>query len=162
MLTDLTLKPLYVNEKAVDLLTFATGRTAASAAMIQQRMRFILQMERCSIVPPPTEFLSGKRRYLCRPFMLEAVVPAARRPMVAFSLERLARKAIATSEAADRYHLSPRERETLEHLSRGLRTKEIAERMHVSPHTIKQFIRIVAGKVGASTRSGIVGKLMSG
>ena len=63
-------------------------------------------------------------------------------------------------DVSRRFHLSPRERETVSLLSEGLTTKEIAHRMSVSPNTIKQFVKLTMSKMGVTTRSGIIGKLI--
>lgn len=81
---------------------------------------------------------------------------------MAIVLERTNEHAAASlmSDAARRFHLSPRERETVQHLVLGLTTKEVAERMGVSPNTVKQFVRLVMSKMGVTTRSGMIGKLI--
>jgi len=45
-------------------------------------------------------------------------------------------------------------------LREGFTSKEIAQRMNISPNTVKAFIRLVMVKMGASTRSGIVGMIV--
>jgi two-component system nitrate/nitrite response regulator NarL len=60
---------------------------------------------------------------------------------------------------AEQFRLSQRERETVEYLLHGLTSKEIATRMNISPNTVKVFVRLIMVKMGASTRSGIVGKI---
>ena len=57
--------------------------------------------------------------------------------------------------------MSPRERETIQHLIDGLTTKEVARRMNVSPNTIKQFIRLIMSKMGVTTRLAMVRKILS-
>jgi DNA-binding CsgD family transcriptional regulator len=47
-------------------------------------------------------------------------------------------------------------------LIQGLTNKEIAGRMNISPNTVRVFIRMVMGKLGVSTRSGIVGIVSRG
>jgi DNA-binding CsgD family transcriptional regulator len=47
-------------------------------------------------------------------------------------------------------------------LIQGLTNKEIAGRMNISPNTVRAFIRMVMGKLGVSTRSGIVGIVFRG
>jgi DNA-binding CsgD family transcriptional regulator len=42
-----------------------------------------------------------------------------------------------------------------------LTSKEIATRLEISPNTVKAFVRLVMVKMGVTTRSGIVGKLLS-
>ena len=63
--------------------------------------------------------------------------------------------------ACEQYKLTPREREAVLLLSKGLTSKEIARRMEVSAHTVKAFLRLIMLKLGVSTRSGIVGKITS-
>ena len=40
-------------------------------------------------------------------------------------------------------------------------TKEIAAHMGISVNTVKAFIRLLMGKMGVTTRSGIVAKALS-
>nr|WP_231366437.1 LuxR C-terminal-related transcriptional regulator [Zhihengliuella flava] len=49
--------------------------------------------------------------------------------------------------------LTPRERELLTGLSRGLTRKQIAEELFVSPNTIKSQASSLYGKLGASSRA---------
>ena len=48
------------------------------------------------------------------------------------------------------------------HLMQGLTSKEIAQRMGISPYTVKTYVKLVMIKLGVTTRSGIVGKLVRG
>jgi PAS domain S-box-containing protein len=60
---------------------------------------------------------------------------------------------IASSRAGGRQRtLSPREREILGMLARGLTGEQIAERLVLSPETIRTHIRNAREKLGASTR----------
>jgi DNA-binding CsgD family transcriptional regulator len=67
---------------------------------------------------------------------------------------------MSISEIAGRYNLSARELEAVEFLLSGLTSKEIADRMKISPNTVKATLRVVMIKMGVSTRSGIVGKII--
>jgi DNA-binding NarL/FixJ family response regulator len=53
--------------------------------------------------------------------------------------------------------LTPRELEVLELLAAGLSNKEIAERLGVSFHTVKFHVNSILGKLGASSRTEVVG-----
>ena len=59
----------------------------------------------------------------------------------------------------EQYGLTPREREVASLLVEGLTSKEIAQRMDISAHTVKGYLHFVMTKLGATTRSGIVGRL---
>jgi DNA-binding NarL/FixJ family response regulator len=52
----------------------------------------------------------------------------------------------------DRAELTPRELDVLRLLADGVGTKEMAERLVVSPNTIRNHVRSVLAKLGASTR----------
>jgi len=109
---------------------------------------------------PPVVFTSGRRRYVCRSFRFDLGESDAHSPLVALLMEREPQAHASVLEASRRFHLSPRECETVLYLSRGLTTKEIAQHMSVSPNTVKQFVRITMSKMGVTTRSGILGKLL--
>jgi len=64
-------------------------------------------------------------------------------------------------QVSQEFHLTRREREALEHLLEGLSSKEIANRMNVSPNTVKVFLRLIMVKMGVSSRSGIVVKIVT-
>jgi DNA-binding CsgD family transcriptional regulator len=163
LLADVNLNPLYANGAAVLILGYGgAGAALQGAEFLQERIRFILRAERFALECSTTTFPSGRRRYVCRPFLLESRQNHARPPMVALVLERCPREGLDFSEASRRYHLSRRERETVQHLSHGLTTKEAAEVMNVSPNTVKQFVRLIMTKMGVTTRSGIIGKLLGG
>jgi DNA-binding CsgD family transcriptional regulator len=75
-------------------------------------------------------------------------------------LQRPVQRYIDLSSFWAEYPLTPRERESVELLVQGLTTKEIAERMKVSPSTVSAFLRLVMVKIGTSSRSGIVSKVV--
>ncbi len=163
LLVDVNLKPLYTNGAAVEILGYARAGTASrSAESLQERIHTILSAERFTLECSTTAFLSGRRRYLCRPFLLESRHDPVRPPMVVLLLERCPREGLDLSEAIRRYHLSRREQETVQHLMHGLTTKEVAACMNVSPNTVQHFVRLIMTKMGVTTRSGIVGKLLGG
>jgi DNA-binding CsgD family transcriptional regulator len=163
LLTDVRFKPIYLNESALSILTYPQSDGAQPVAAIQERLRSILQVQRYTAASlPPVSFFSGRRRYVCRSFLLESQGIPARQPTVGVLLERHLGEQVALFEVSRRFHLSPRERETVQHLIHGLTTKEIAQRMNVSPNTVKQFVRLILSKMRVTTRSGIVGKILSG
>jgi DNA-binding CsgD family transcriptional regulator len=160
LLTDLNWKPIYTNDAAVLILHYPDeARFNTNPAAVQERIRSIFHAERFTTGSPPTSFLSGRRHYVCRPFFLES---QNRSPIVALLLERCHQGPVEFSEVSRRFHLSRRESETVQHLSHGLTTKEVAQRMSISPNTVKQFVRLIMSKMSVTTRSGIIGKLLSG
>jgi DNA-binding CsgD family transcriptional regulator len=162
VLADIDLNPIYANDAAVGILSYLIESESAEwDKAVQARLRVILQVtEYRSESLPPAPFASGRRRYVCRSFRLDGREDHARSPLVGVLMERHAELHAELLEASRRFHLSPRERETMLHLTQGLTTKEIAERMRISPNTVKQFIRLTMTKMNVTTRSGILGKLL--
>src|SRR6185436_3652271 len=154
VLTDLGFKCLYANQPAVEILSYAVDSrtTVHFVALAQERLRTIFKVNELATQLGAVTFLSGRRRYTCRPFLLEG---SALPGMAALMFERqLHDSASRLLDVSRRFHLSPRERETVSLLSEGLTTKEIAHRMSVSPNTIKQLVKLTMSKMGVTTRSG--------
>lgn len=59
------------------------------------------------------------------------------------------------------YGLSPRERDVVRAIARGLSTPDIAAELFLSAHTVRYYIKTVFEKVGVSTRGELVAKLFA-
>jgi DNA-binding CsgD family transcriptional regulator len=115
------------------------------------------------------EFHSAKRTYVCRSFPVDLKGgpksghtngAGSSEGLLIVMLERKANEVVMVAEIAERFGLTAREQQTVQFLLEGLTSKEIAERMKISPNTVKAFIRLVMVKMGVSTRSGIIGKIV--
>ncbi|WP_034520740.1 helix-turn-helix domain-containing protein [Actinomadura rifamycini] len=62
---------------------------------------------------------------------------------------------------ADAYGLSPRELEITELIARGLPTGDIAAELVISPHTVRDHVKAIFGKTGASSRGELVARLFA-
>jgi DNA-binding NarL/FixJ family response regulator len=162
ILTDFSFLPVYANDVAIDILKRVSGTSEASdwEMCVQQKLQLVFKTVRYSAESALVSFISGKRLYSCRPSVLN-VRDDRRPPLIVLVLERQVIRETGLLEASRRYHLSPRESETVLHLSQGLTTKEIAQRMQVSPNTVKQFVRLTMSKMRVTTRSGVLGRLLS-
>ncbi|MGH9199117.1 MAG: response regulator transcription factor, partial [Acidimicrobiia bacterium] len=162
---DLTFSPMYANDVALDILNHRKERpeTTEWKAFAQEQLRVILQSSRYTPDSPSlARFISGRRRYVCRSFpLVVGESDDTRPPLVALLMERHVQPQAALREVGRQFHLSPREYETVLHLTHGLTTKQIAQRMNVSPNTVKQFVRLTMSKMNVTTRSGILGKFFS-
>jgi DNA-binding CsgD family transcriptional regulator len=58
-----------------------------------------------------------------------------------------------SSRITDSVKLSPRERDTLEHLLTGAREKQIADSLEVSKHTVHQYVKSIYRKLGVTSRA---------
>lgn len=59
------------------------------------------------------------------------------------------------------YALSPRERDVVRAIARGLSSAEIAGELFLSPHTVRDYVKSVFEKVGVSSRGELVAKLFA-
>ena len=163
LLLDTFLRPLYANEEAVSILAHP------ESSGDKKRLRYFLTERIASLLPKgdgsplwkfSSEFVSGKRRYQLRAFMLKARVGTSLGPALAVLLERNHQKPLNRSGFAAKFHLTQREGEALDLLMHGQNTKQIASCMDISPNTAKAFLRSVMFKMGVCDRSGILAKIL--
>jgi DNA-binding CsgD family transcriptional regulator len=162
VLLDSSLSAVACNPEAIRILTFpsAPDRIRRMDVFLADKIRTELLNHRSSSdVEFVKELKSGKRRYTCRAFQLEGNGKSAG-ITTALLLERTSSAPIALEQLCLEHGLTQRERETVKFLLLGLTSKEIATRMDISPNTVKAFLRIVMVKMGVSTRSGIVGRIL--
>ena len=164
LLLDSALAPIYANQDAVRILSYPRApKTSKSAAQtMKKRLHSLLRGHLPSPGSPSLmDFLSGRRRYLLRAFCLD---PYGTAPQATYALfiERGPHAMLELAQVSKQYDLTSRENETLRLLLGGLTSKEIASRMKISPNTVKVFLRLIMLKMGVTTRSGIIGKIVSG
>lgn len=157
LLVDASLQPIYVSHEAVQILAYP--ETSSLERYVKEKVRFVFASVGSSVL---TEFISGRRRYLCRKFpVASSSATSLREAAVAILLER-SKPQFDGSLIAAQFHLSQRERETMELLVHGFTSKEIANRMRISPNTVKAFLRLIMVKMSVTTRSGLVARVFAG
>ena len=164
LLLDASLNAIAFNAEAIQILAYPSA-----TEQLKQIPRFLADKIRASLVTRQNgealdfvrQYRSGKRRYICRAFRLDCDDHGNRRCLTALLLERSLSGAAALTENSNEYALTAREREAVALLLQGLTSKEIATRMSISPNTVKAFLRLVMVKMDVSTRSGIVGRIMT-
>jgi DNA-binding CsgD family transcriptional regulator len=164
MLLDSSLRPIAHNAEAVQILAFPTrpDRIKDLPVFLEDRIRTSLLNPQAADSPSfVREYKSGARRYTCSSYELYCNGKTKPQIAVALLLERHASDATALSQVSEQFHLTLRECEIVGLLTEGLTSKEIASRMSISPNTVKAFLRLVMVKMDVSTRSGIVGKIVS-
>ena len=167
---DASLSVVAFNSEALRILAFPVRPESIRAldVWLANKIRADL-VEKRSASRVIGEFRSAKRTYLCRSFPVQLRGP--RKPdnkngsasldgLLIVMLERKSNEVVMIAEIAERFGLTCREQETVQFLLEGLTSKEIAQRMQISPNTVKAFIRLVMVKMGVSTRSGIIGKIV--
>jgi len=108
-----------------------------------------------------TEFVSGKRRYRCWVFHLNRHLKGSSHPDLEILLERSLAGLLFLPRIAQQFKFSPREQQAVELLLQGLSNKEIAVRMKISPNTVNTFFRLIMIKMGVSSRSAILAKMIT-
>ncbi len=158
LLLDALFEPIYANDDVVELLAYPKSphEIGSLDGFVAEQIRSVLFNDRSS---PAPEFLSGRRRYHCQAFPVKSnSADSSDATVVLF--ERGPRESIDVAQIVTEFNLTERERETVGFLVEGLTSKAIAQHMNISPNTVKAFIRLVMIKMGVTTRSGIVGKIV--
>lgn len=165
LLVDSDLNPIYANREAIRILTYPEDPRKMKSRLlencVEEKVRSILaeQLSRLSSALP-SAFLSGKRRYLCRAFSVDFVANRSSTSAISLLIERSHQISLDFAHIGELYRLTPRERQILRWLVRGLTSKEIGNQMKISPNTVKAFLRLVMLKMGVTTRTGIMGKIV--
>jgi DNA-binding CsgD family transcriptional regulator len=156
----MSLKPIYCSPEALNILAYPDRPTKTTGAEFSKLIRSIVA-ENAGVddLVKPFNFVSGRRRYICRIFMPGNDPGGRFEPTIAVTIER---DRPLLRELVERFQLTDRESEAVQHLAQGLTSKEIAQRMNISVNTVKVFLRLVMIKMGVTTRSGIIGKLIHG
>src|SRR5262249_51792779 len=153
---DSSLNPVYCNSEALRILAYPKQPPKAPNAQFLESVRSIVgENPGANDFPITMNFVSGKRRYVCRTFVLGAESDRGSEPAIAMTVERERR---TLSHLAARFQLAGREIEAVQNLAEGLTSKEIAQRMKISPNTVKALLRVIMLKMGVTTRSGVIGK----
>ena len=159
ILLDAQNQVVYRNPEVGKILTFSGQVKKTATNLLPRELRLLLSSPDRSGRVGSFDFRSGKRRYVCRVFVLAHNSGEPTRAMTGILLERVVPNTMHISAVAQQYRLTQREQETVGFLTLGLTSKEIASRMNVSPNTVKAFFRLVMTKMAVSTRAGIVGKI---
>ena len=160
ILLDSSLNPVYCNSEALRILAYPKAPPKAPSAKFLESIRSIIGKKLgVNDLPVAVHFTSGRRRYLWRTFVLEPESTGRdSSPAIAIMLER---QRWTLMDLAARFQLTDREMEAIQHLADGLTSKEIAHRMNISPNTVKASLRLIMLKMGVTTRSGVIGKLIN-
>src|SRR6266852_3603300 len=164
LLMDSSLNPISCNDESVRILSYPdvpenirrlevflrdTIRARLLNGQSSQHSRFV------------TEFVSGKRRYRCWVFHLNRHLRGPSRPDLELLLERNLAGLLFLPRIAQQFKFSRREQQAVEFLLQGLSNKEIADRMKISPNTVNTFFRLIMIKMGVSSRSAILAKMIT-
>lgn len=166
LLMDSSLRPAWCNAEAVSILSYpdkVANLTHSNVLLLTARIQWSsVSRHTPGESPFVTEFHSGRRRYFCRPFLVDSYAENPSRHYTAVLLERRPSGLAPLSQISQLFNLSEREREALEYLLQGLSNKAIANRMNISPNTVKAYMRTIMIKTGATSRCAMLRKIMLG
>jgi DNA-binding CsgD family transcriptional regulator len=163
LLMDSSLNPISCNDEMIHILSFPD-----TPDHIVRLDVFLTDTIRARLLNPQspkhshfaTEFVSGKRCYRCCVFHLNRHLRGPSHPTVELLLERSPSGLFFLPRIAQQFKFSRREQQAVELLLQGLSTKEIANRMNISPNTVNTFFRLIMIKMGVSSRSGILARMI--
>lgn len=165
LLMDSSLTPISCNEETIRILSYPDP-----PEQIRQLDAFLTEMIRSRLLknfkspqhsPFETEFVSGERRYVCWLFHLNRhLTRGPSQAALELLFERGSSGWLFLPRMARLFNFSQRERQAVELLLQGLSNKEIANRMSISPNTVNTFFRLIMIKMGVSSRSGILARMI--
>ena len=163
IVADASFVPLFANQEAIAILMYPQASSQGLAEVLQKKIRpGMVSAESAKNNhkghSSSMELKSGRRTYVCRSFALHRTGKAP--SSAALLLLERATGSVTLSGFSQRFHLTQREQEAVTLLLQGLSNKEMAETMGISANTVKAFLRIATIKMGASSRSGIVTKIL--
>ena len=167
LLSQMSLFPVAYNREALEILAFPRSPedlVRSSAGLARHIGARLVSRSANGARKFVDELQSGNRTYRCRTLNVCFDGGNDDDPSRAKTLILLERSEspsrLLKRQAWDKFGLTPRERQMVDLLIEGMTTKEMAQALRLSPNTIKSFLRLVMAKMGVSTRSGIVGKLL--
>jgi DNA-binding CsgD family transcriptional regulator len=162
VLLDPSLRPIAFDQGAAAIFRDETHRGPALPpfALPREIMEVIRRSKPGDASPAEMRFRLGTREFTCQAYRLQALDDLLEGPVLALYLQRDLPVFDALTAVGAEYRLTDREYEVLKQIAGGLTSKEVAERMKISPNTVKVFLRMIMVKMGVSTRSGVIAKLL--
>jgi DNA-binding CsgD family transcriptional regulator len=161
VIVDGAFKPVALNKGAEAILADINGAPVGSLgwAILPGDLLNLLKAQ--NDLDAATVYLKARgHEYSCRTFVINSQGGSTSEPMLALYLTQETSVVSAVLQVGTEYRLTDREQEALIGVAMGLSSKELALRMNISPNTVKAFLRMIMIKMGATTRAGIVGKLI--
>ena len=164
LILDSSMRPIFVNSAAAKILAYPRDLNTKENLNVYVadtiRSRLLLEKPANGAVVV-SRFKSGRRQYFCRTFRFNGKEAGGAEASYAVILERGSARSANFLQLQERFNLTTREREVTQFLLEGLTSKEIGARLQISPNTVKMFLRLIMMKMGVSTRSAIVGRVLT-
>jgi DNA-binding CsgD family transcriptional regulator len=164
LLLDSSLNPISCNDETIRILGYpdVPEQIRRLDVFLAETIRARLLNDSKSPRHSPfvKEFVSGKRRYRCWVFHLNWHRSGPSHSALELLLERGSSGLLFLPRMAQLFNFSEREKQAVELLLQGFSNKEIADRMNISPNTVNTFFRLIMIKMGVSSRSGILARMI--
>jgi DNA-binding CsgD family transcriptional regulator len=163
ILMDLSLRPLAFNRQARTILNYTAAPEMQEEQMLRVPEEILEQIRRqkpTDSLALVTHFRAGRREYICQTQFMESCSECLPQLRVVLLLQRNSSAHETVHKIAAQFNLTEREGEALQGIAIGLSSKEVAGRMHISPNTVKAYLRLVMVKMGVTTRSAVVAKII--
>jgi DNA-binding CsgD family transcriptional regulator len=163
VLVDLTFKPIALDRGAEAILGDVDGQCGGGDGVASLPLDLLNALKARPLSELDTVLIyvnASGRSYSCRSSTVNPRMGALPEPVLALYLKRELSVVDAVHQVGVEYSLTDREQEALIGVAMGLTSKELAVRMKISPNTVKAFLRLIMVKMGATTRAGIVGRLL--
>ena len=163
VLMDSSLRPLAFNRQARTILDYKAVPGVQKEQMLripEEVLEQIRGQKPTDSLTHVTYFRAGRREYTCQAQFMESCSECLAQPTVVLLLQRNSSAHEMVHKIAAQFNLTEREGEALQGIAIGLSSKEVAERMHISPNTVKAYLRLVMVKMGVTTRSAAVAKIL--
>lgn len=164
VITNLTLEPIAVDAGALRILSGRDASSSDASARVRiprEFINFVRGSASGAAAQKSMHVRIAGSDYHCRAYMMKRPENGViAEPVVVVHLQRVWYPHNAIQRVASEYHLTDREQEALLGISMGLTSKELAKRMNISPNTVKTFLRTIMIKMGVTTRTGILSKLL--
>jgi DNA-binding CsgD family transcriptional regulator len=158
-LFDMSIRSIASDPGAMQILAGASNGNS-EGALPQELLEAIRMRNPSDLSCVTTQIEVNNCKYICRSYVIFSETNAGLTPMVAVHFESLQQVEDPIGPLSDQYGLTGREREALRGIAHGLTTKELAVRMSISPNTAKTFVRLIMIKLGVTSRTAILGKLI--
>ena len=170
-----SVKELHYNEVALNIISFSvkagdnTNMSSHVASLCLKWKKLLdknlnKQNIKGKDTLPVTDFIdifqSHKRRYAVRGLAMSP--KEAKEKQYLFLLERISSDNVHLNRSLRQWKLSPREQEIVRLLVEDRCNKDIATKLNLSLNTVKAYMKLLMLKLGVTSRTGVVGRLLTG
>jgi DNA-binding CsgD family transcriptional regulator len=160
ILLDARMNVLAYDDGAASILQISRGRQNPDVPFSQPIIALLQETGADSHSRKSRVELRGKG-YICRVHPAHACIEGFPGAVTVLHIAREANMDDALTRISTEYGLTGRERQAVQGILSGLSSKEVARQMGISPNTVKAFLRLAMGRMGVSSRTGIIAKLFA-